>query len=167
MFVSFFGGNAYLKKSFQLFLTFSRVNIFSSLKLCRWANIKAVKLKVEKGKKISIAFSSSWPQCQCPILPIFSNMYVCTMGPKIPWSCILNFMHLRFHEILLEPAFYTEWQKKYRQSSTYAVFLRLWKPCKQKTVLLEEWFSTKTPKWDCQLLQSPLFFSNYSTVIHK
>ena len=110
---SFFGGNVYLKKSFRLFLTFSRVNIFSSLKLCRWANIKAVKLKVEKGKKISIAFSSSWPQCQCPILPIFSNMYVCTMGPKIPWSCILNFMHLRFHEILLEPAFYTEWQKKY------------------------------------------------------
>ena len=35
---------------------------------------------------------------------------------------------------------------KYRQSSTYAVFRDSRKPCKQKTVLLEERFSTKTPK---------------------
>ena len=43
------------------------------------------------------------------------------------------------------------------------LFFETEKPCKQKTVLLEEWFSSKTPKWDCQLLQSPLFYqSSYS-----
>ena len=45
----------------------------------------------------------------------------------------------------------------YRQSSTYAVFWDSDKPCKQKTVLLEKWFSTKIPKWDSQHFQSPLF----------
>ena len=35
-------------------------------------------------------------------------------------------------------------------------FETLTKLCKQKTVLLEEWFSTKTPKWDSQNFQSPL-----------
>ena len=41
----------------------------------------------------------------------------------------------------------------YRQSSTYAVFWDSDKPCKQKTVLLEEWFSSKTQKWDSQQFQ--------------
>ena len=43
-------------------------------------------------------------------------------------------------------------------------FLR---PCKQKTVLLEEWFSTKTPKWDSQHFQSPLFLIFYINSLIK
>ena len=48
---------------------------------------------------------------------------------------------------------------RYRHSSTYTVFWEFEKLCKQKTVLLEEWFNTKTPKWDSQLFQSPLFLA--------
>ena len=50
-----------------------------------------------------------------------------------------------------------QYVSKYRHSSTYAVFWDSEKQCKSKIVLLEEWFSTKTPKWGSQLLQSPLF----------
>ena len=39
-------------------------------------------------------------------------------------------------------------------------FETLTKPCKQKIMLLEEWFSSKTPKWDSSNFQTPLFPAN-------
>ena len=46
---------------------------------------------------------------------------------------------------------------KYRQSPAYAVFRDSGKPCKLKTTLLEELFSTKTKKWDFRISKVHFF----------
>ena len=86
-------------------------------------------------------------------LIFFSLTFIFILSTNYAWFCCIlawNIMLMHFNSS-------SNYRIIYRHSSTYAVFWDSTKPCKQKTVLLEKWFSTKTPKWDSQLLQSPLF----------
>ena len=99
------------------------------------------------------------------ILDFFSLTFIFILSTNYAWFCCIlawNIMLMHFNSS-------SNYRIIYRHSSTYAVFWDSTKPCKQKTVLLEKWFSTKTPKWDSQRasLSKVHFFSNNSTVIHK
>ena len=74
------------------------------------------------------------------ILDFFPLTFIFILSTNYAWFCCIlawNIMLMHFNSS-------SNYRIIYRHSSTYAVFWDSTKPCKQKTVLLEKWFSTKT-----------------------